>query len=215
MTYEHFIKNNFDENSYFLGLFQNVKYFITIEQMLKNDFTLKTPLNSKNQNIKDYILSTKNSCFLHIRRGDYLNNPLFIDLCQTNYYNKSLKIIKNKIEKPHIFIFSNAIQWCKDHFLETLHPEITNAVVFEFIESNDEGDAVEEMELMRSCQNAIIANSTFSWWAAFLLDNKNKIVIMPKKFFTKKIEEVDIENLIVKDWMALDFLNNMQIPNSL
>ncbi len=205
LTPENVIHNNFKPYTYFLGYFQDIKYFIPIEQILKNDFTLRDQLKQNNQKIKNYILSTRNSCFLHIRRGDYLGDTGFIDLCQTNYYKKALKIIKNKVENPHIFIFSNDIQWCKNHFLETLGTEITNGVIFELIESNDEGDAVEELELMRSCKHAIKSNSTFSWWAAFLIDNKEKIVINPKEFFTRYVPEVNPHNLIIKDWITLDF----------
>lgn len=205
LTPEYVINNNFEANAYFLGYFQNIKYFIDIEQILKNDFTLKTPLSQNNQKLQNHILSTKNSCFLHVRRGDYLGDTGFINLCETNYYNKALKIIKDKLIKPHIFIFSNDIQWCKNHFLQTLEPKITNGIFFDFIEGNGEGDAVEEMELMRSCKHAIKSNSTFSWWAAFLLNNKERIVIGPKEFFTKHVPDVDPNNLIIKDWIILDF----------
>ena len=111
--------------------------------------------------------------FLHIRRGDYLNSD-YANLCEGTYYDDAIKSIKAKLKKPHIFIFSNDILWCERNFLAILSDEAKKGVEFEFVKNNGEDSAVQEMELMRSCQNAIIANSTFSWWTGYLIDNPQK-----------------------------------------
>lgn len=176
-------------NAMFNGYFQNVVFFDHLRESLLRDFTLKRPLTPANEALKHQILQTPNSCFLHIRRGDYLQIPIYVKLGST-YYNNAIKALKDKISKPHIFVFSNDIAWCKEFFLDSLDPLVIENVTFSFIENNDEGNAIEEMELMRSCQHAIIANSTFSWWAAYLIDSAQKLCIMPKHFFNDPQQEV-------------------------
>lgn len=173
----------FPKNAYFAGFFQSLSCIQGqgVYTALLHDFTLKKPLNDKNQQIKNHILNTEDSVFLHIRRGDYLTHERYIHLSQ-KYYNNCLAKIKSELRLPHIFIFSNDIAWCKNHFLQNLDSTCTKNIPFNFIDHNDESNAVEEMELMRSCKHAIIANSTFSWWAAYLLQNPNKIVLAPSKF---------------------------------
>ncbi|SQB97951.1 alpha-1,2-fucosyltransferase [Helicobacter fennelliae] len=175
---------NFNNKSYFNGLFQDYRYFHHIRESLLQDFTLKSPLQGNNATLKAHITSTLDSAFLHIRRGDYLsnNNWYFVKLGSA-YYNSAIRLLKSKIPKPHIFVFSDDKQWCKNHFLSYLDNEVKDNVSFEFIQGNTQADATKEMELMRSCQNAIIANSTFSWWASYLIQNPNKIIICPSRFF--------------------------------
>ncbi|ANV98061.1 hypothetical protein BBW65_04250 [Helicobacter enhydrae] len=176
-------------NAMFNGYFQNVVFFDHLRESLLRDFTLKRPLTPANEALKHQILQTPNSCFLHIRRGDFLPLPEYIQLDSTAYYNNAIKALKDKISKPHIFVFSNDIAWCKEFFLDSLDPLVIENVTFSFVENNDEGNAIEEMELMRSCQHAIIANSTFSWWAAYLIDSAQKLCIMPQRFYGIQQEE--------------------------
>ncbi len=195
----------FNPYSYFEGYFQNIIYFKNIEDIIKKDFTLKKPLSINNAKIKDNIINTKNSVFLHIRRGDYLaHNSIHINLGAT-YYNNALKIIKQKLSEPYIFIFSNDIKWCKDNFLHYINDDIKKNMKFDFIDENNEGNAIEEMELMRSCKHAIMANSTFSFWAAYLIDNVDKIVIMPSQILYNSNLFI-IENIRLKDWIVIDHI---------
>ena len=169
------------QNSYFDGYWFSLDYFKHLDLAIRADFTLKTPLSSANANLKERILNTQDSVFLHIRRGDYLKTD-FENLCKGTYYDDSIKSIKSKLKKPHIFIFSNDIAWCKRNFLAILSDESKKGVKFEFVANNGEDSAACEMELMRVCKNAIIANSTFSWWAGYLIDNPRKIVVMPNAY---------------------------------
>lgn len=186
--YDRFDFNNICPHSYFTGWFFSPTYFKDLDSSsIRADFTLKTPLSTANANLKKRILETSDSVFLHIRRGDYLfikeNADLYVNLCDGAYYNGAILHIKSKLKKPHIFIFSNDILWCERNFLAILSDEAKNGVEFEFVKNNGEDSAAHEMELMRSCQNAIIANSTFSWWAGYLIDNPQKIVVIPNQFF--------------------------------
>ena len=161
-------------NSYFDGYWFGLEYFKDIEDIIRAEFSLKTPLNKANATLKKRILATQDSVFLHIRRGDYLNSDF--KLLDGKHYSNAINHIKSKLAKPYIFIFSNDILWCEREFLATLSDECKEGVEFEFVKNNGEDNAVQEMELMRSCKHAIIANSTFSWWASYLIDNPNKIV---------------------------------------
>lgn len=164
------------------------------------DFTLIPPLRDDNQIIKQKILRTNSSVFLHIRLGDYLESGTYSRL-GVSYYQKALEVMKTKIDNPYIFVFSNDINWCEKYL--TQYVDFSGCGV-EFVKGNTEGNAAEEMELMRSCQHAIIANSTFSWWAAYLMENPNKVVIMPKYFFndSRRIPRYDM--LALKDWVIID-----------
>lgn len=170
-------------NSHLSGYFQELRYFEHIRSLLVRDFKLKSPLSARNQSLKERIINTPNSCFLHIRRGDYLKeeNWRFVELGSI-YYENAIGIIKNYIKCPNFFIFSNDIAWCKQNFLQNLSLETLDGANFYFVDQNDEGSAIEEMELMRACQNGIIANSTFSWWAGYLIENPSKVIVAPTHF---------------------------------
>ena len=170
--------DNIAPYTYFNG-YGNVSYLKLLHSEIRKDFQLKVPLSPSNTALKKHILDTQDSIFLHIRRGDYLVlKHIYVQL-GGKYYSGAITHIKSKIAKPHIFVFSNDIVWCERQFLATLSDECKKGVGFEFVVNNGEGNAAQEMELMRSCQHAIIANSTFSWWAGYLIDNPNKIVLAP------------------------------------
>lgn len=172
-------KFSFFNNAYIFGYFQNYLFVKSVSAELKEEFKLKKPLSQRNQELKSKILGTPDSVFLHVRRGDYLQLWNYIELGST-YYNNALHEINSRLSQPTVFIFSNDIAWCKQMFLSHLDCALQESMHFEFIEGNTEGYACEEMELMRSCKHAIIANSSFSWWAAYLIENPDKIVCMPK-----------------------------------
>lgn len=143
------------------------------------DFKLKIPLSRENLAYKNQILQTQDSVFVHIRRGDYLlsTNVGYAKLGQT-YYANAITFIRSKIKNPHFFIFSNDIQWCKENFIQVIGNHLESSCVT-FVDCNNEGNAIQEIELMRSCQHGIITNSTFSWWAGYLIESTSKICILP------------------------------------
>lgn len=174
------------KNTYFDGCLFSLAYFKHLDLTLRKEFTLKTSLSHANLALKERILNTSDSVFLHIRRGDYVSTKecveYYVNLCESKYYDGAIKFVKSKLAKPHIFIFSNDIAWCERNFLAILSDKAKKGVEFEFVANNGEDSAACEMELMRVCQNAIIANSTFSWWAGYLIDNPHKIVVMPNSY---------------------------------
>jgi hypothetical protein len=174
---------NSKQDAYLNGYWQSYHYFNEIDTTLKKQFTPKHNLTSKSLEYKKIIASYTNSISLHIRRGDYLTkyNEFYYQLTVDHYY-KAIDLIKNKLKiaTAHLFIFSDDIEWCKSQF--TSNDDIT------FIDNTIKPDH-EDLLLMSYCQHNIIANSSYSWWAAWLNNNTNKIVIAPKKWYIKQEPE--------------------------
>lgn len=201
------------QNAYFDGYWFSLQYFKDLDSTIRAEFSLQTPLSPTNANLKAHILNTQDSVFLHIRRGDYLQySEHYASLCEGKYYEGAIRLIKSKLTKPHIFIFSNDIAWCEREFLGILNDECKEGVEFEFMTNNGEDSAVQEMELMRSCQNAIIANSTFSWWASYLIEHPRKIVVMPNRYhkdstpITYNKDTVIFESVVLVDYLTGEIL---------
>jgi hypothetical protein len=132
----------------------------------------------RNLTVRDKILSS-NSVSIHVRRGDYLqliNERLLV--CDSHYYERAIDEIARRIENPCFFIFSDDIEWCKIQF--SYLPEKT------FIDWNRNFNSYKDMHLMSLCKYNIIANSSFSWWAAWLNNYPQKIVIAPRLWFNDR-----------------------------
>lgn len=195
--YYHFDKTVFDMTGdiYFEGYWQSEKYFLRYREELLKQFTLKTKISSKSQVLSKDIQNME-SVSLHIRRGDYVTNAQTNNIhgtCDLDYYSKAVALIKSKTEKPHFYIFSDDLDWANENldFIDKLT----------FVELNNEAPDHEEMYLMSQCKHNIIANSSFSWWGAWLNQNQDKIVIAPKQWF--KDVSVNTNDLIPKTWIRL------------
>ncbi|MDR1614938.1 MAG: alpha-1,2-fucosyltransferase [Campylobacteraceae bacterium] len=160
------------QNLYLSGYWQNEKYFSDIRDIIVKEFTLKKSIS---ENIAKYMKLIKNSSSvsIHIRRGDYLNADASLGI---EYYKKALEYIRERINNPSFFIFSDDISWCKENLNFIINPI--------FIESTT--SELEDLELMKNVKHNIIANSSFSWWAAWLNENEEKIVIAPKVWFKNR-----------------------------
>ncbi len=190
---------SFDENmfnapghKFYWGYWQNENYFKGLETELRRDFGFKKKLDAKNQLVLDQLESDTNSVSIHIRRGDYINHPLLGGICDLDYYKKAITYIISKIKTPNFYVFSNDIAWCNANLT------LPNAT---FISGNNGNANYIDMQLMSNCKHNIIANSSFSWWGAWLNDNKDKIVIGPKKW-TNEIAHKHI-NVLSASWIKL------------
>lgn len=192
---------SFDKNSlclsgnvYLDGYWQHPKYFEDINDILKQEFRLKESLDENNKIIK--MIKEKNSVSIHIRRGDYVNNEVakrFHGICSLDYYKKAIEIILGKIKIPHFFVFSDDITWAKQNLK-------INAPSF-FITKDYKFKDYEELIIMSWCKNHIIANSSFSWWAAWLCGNENKIIITPLKWLNDA--SINTAGLIPDSWIKI------------
>ena len=164
--------------SYFDGYWQYFKYFDSCKENIKKEFSYKEDLDEKNQKIEDFLLENNNCVSIHVRRGDYLKHKLYRGLCGLDYYVKSIQMIRKQY--PNVgkwLIFSNDISWCKDNLLSLLEGE--NVI---FVDWNVGKDSYKDMRLMSDCRINILANSSFSWWAAYLNKHENSIVYAPNKW---------------------------------
>ena len=163
------------DNLYVSGTWEDERYFADISDILRKEFTLKNSLSKAAQHWKEKIFATENSVSLHIRHGDFIYSPI-LRLFSSNaflppdYYYQCIEILKRDYKNLIVFIFSNNLQWCKENF----HSDVP----IEFVEGENLKD-FEELHLMSLCKHNIIANSTFSWWGAWLNQNPDKKVFMP------------------------------------
>lgn len=185
-----------DENTkYMYGNFQSWKYFEKYDSQICKELRVAEIQNPKNKKIRSEM-KINNSVCVHIRRGDYVNNSAWtqLNICNYNYYYKAMKVIKQKVENPVFYIFSNDstdIEWIKHNY------DFTEFNV-KYVDLNNPD--YEELRLMYSCKHFIISNSTFSWWAQHLGDYENKIVIAPSQW-NKEESATDIYE---KNWITID-----------
>ncbi|MCH5307079.1 MAG: alpha-1,2-fucosyltransferase [Prevotella sp.] len=166
---------------YYEGYWQTYKYFDKYYDIICREFTF--PENKLSEQNKNLACRIKNDPILwvsvHVRRGDYLGNKRFGNICDANYYISAIEKIKqlrgNK--KLHFLILSNGIAWCRDN----LQMALTDSP-HEFVDWNTGVDSYVDIYLMTLCSSNIIANSSFSWWGGYLNRNSQKIVIAPRKW---------------------------------
>jgi hypothetical protein len=166
------------KKKYYWGYWQNPLYFSDVEDELRKDFTFRKSLDSTNEE-RLIQMRTHESIAVHIRRGDYIGHELLGNICDLNYYQQAINYIKEHVLQPIFYFFSDDIEWCKSNF---------NNIEAVFIDGNTGVNNCIDMQLMSNCKHQIIANSSFSWWGAWLNTNQNKIVIAPKKWINNKNE---------------------------
>lgn len=182
-------------NSYLDGYWASEKYFKDIQHIIRKEFTYKKPLDNKNAKMSK-IIKKNNSISLHIRRGDYVSVAVTNNthgVCDLAYYKKAISYLSKQISKPHFFLFSDDIEWVKQN-LKLEYPTY-------YIDFNTGQKSYNDMHLMSLCKHNIIANSSFSWWGAWLNSNKYKIVIAPKIWF--KDASINTNDLIPNSWLKL------------
>jgi hypothetical protein len=182
---------------YVQGYWQSEKYFLEIEDTIRKEFTLREPLDDYSQSIADKIESAKAPVFLHIRRGDFAYHPYMskvMGICPPEYYDAAMGIIRQKVMDPTYFVFSDDIEWAREH-MKTGFPT-------EFIGQGPEKNYF-DLDLMRRCKHHILSNSTFGWWGAWLSDySRSGITIAPTRWTNKNF---DTKDLIPEYWIKLPF----------
>jgi hypothetical protein len=181
--------SNLLDNTSIHGYFQSEKYFAhNREYILQNLIFTEEIINYCNKNYD--INFIKNSCFLHVRRGDFVYKSDYHNNLNLDYYLRALEYINPEF----ISIFSDDIEWCKNEF-SFLDPNkvrfISNTIPFI------------DLFLMSQTKNCIIANSSFSWWGAWLNQNQNKIVIAPQKWFGLSNAHWSSNDIYCQNWIIL------------
>lgn len=184
-----------EKNVYLDGYWQSEKYFLQYENKIRDDFQFKLSLNGENQNYAGQIKNC-NSVSVHIRRGDYVTNPTINSthgICTLTYYQNAITLLNNKFQNLNFFFFSDDIEWAKQNF-----NSLENSY---FISHNKNENSFYDLQLMSLCNHFIIANSSFSWWGAWLGKYSDKVVIAPAKWFNTGLH--NIKDLLPESWIKL------------
>lgn len=180
------------ENDYLLiGYWQTHKYFETIADLIKEEFTFPDIVEPKTLKLKEEILSC-NSVMINVRRADYLTDNLF-EYLGMDYYERCTDKMGDAVDNPKFYVFSDDIEWCKEKF--------TDDRFFVVDKSYAGHKYIDYLHLMSCCKHDIIPNSTFAWWAAWLNKNEDKIVMYPSKWFTDPSK--DPKDMFPEDWIQI------------
>jgi hypothetical protein len=187
--------NNAEDNIYLYGYWQNERYFKPIEHLVRKDFNFKLPLSGLNLELAKSI-KANSSISVHVRRGDYLSDKktaALLNVCTKEYYFKAINLIAMKVKSPTFYVFSDDIEWVKQN-IPIQHPCV-------YVNHNHGVESYIDMQLMSLCKHNIIANSSFSWWGAWLNNNPEKIVYAPKIWFlNSRYSEM---NIVPDSWNTL------------
>lgn len=185
------------ENNYFTGVFQHAEMVEKVEKIIRQKYFFSPFEDDKNKNIFAEMKEC-NSIAVHVRKGeDYLKRTNLVSVCNMEYYYEAFNYIKSRVENPVFYVFTDNPDWVKEHFA---------GIDYKLVNHNPSmgwGNHF-DMQLMSCAKHNIIANSTYSWWGAFLNTNENKIIIGPKKWFGEGSLSSRYENLTFpSSWIQL------------
>lgn len=169
-----------------IGVFQSEKYFVKYKKNLDEIFFIDQERINKIKNKLSTFSNGEKITSIHVRRGDYLNKPNYHPVCSVSYYKKAIEIS----ETNKFVIVSDDIKWCKENFVSDN---------FLFSESSDE---LEDFYTIMSCDNHIIANSSFSWWGSYLSKSQNKKIISPSVWFGPNGHQ-DTQDIYLESWIKI------------
>jgi hypothetical protein len=185
---------------YIKGFWQSEKYFSGYEDCIRDVFSFNSRIDTITNYYYQKISSKYSSVAIHVRRGDYLFNEqnfLRHGVCSLDYYKIAIEDMRKKVSAPYFFVFSDDQEWCEKNIC-------TMGSDFEFVKTNNSGSSSwKDMFLMSKCKNQIMANSTFSWWAAWLNNNIDKTIIAPTQWFADDKLELLSGDIVPQKWIRL------------
>lgn len=183
----------FDMDEVYLnGYWQSERYFSDIRRELLDLYQFPRNLNQQNQEFLEKI-HRSTSVSIHIRRGDYLsseNNLVYGNICTLEYYRKAIQYVREQLDDVTFFLFTNDVGWVRENLYE-------EGMVI--VDCNQGENAIYDMYLMSQCDGNIVANSSFSWWGAWLNQKNDKIVVSPYKWRNRH----DVRDIICQDWITI------------
>lgn len=168
------------KDAYLMGYWQCEKYFYDCSEDIKTSYSFPENIDRKSgMDFSKMIdsINSKNSISIHIRRGDYLNNDgirVYGGICDSSYYKRAIEYYNDRIVNAHYYVFSDDIEWAIQSFKSN---------TFTIVNPQREWDGFHDLYLMSLCKHHIIANSSYSWWGAWLGKNTDKIVLCPSKWY--------------------------------
>lgn len=201
--YDPFVYNA-DPDSFFKGCWQTEKYFTNHEDIIRREFEIRTPLHAETIKVASRIMHGP-SAFVHVRRTDYMkpHAVVYHGNMTREYYREAMNHIRERVNHVQFYIFSDEPQWCRGAFDD----DDTTIVGHNTMGDGDTGPGTEheDIYLMSLCENGIMANSSFSWWGAWLGDDAkrrpNRIVIGPQKWFVTPT--LDSSDIMPERWIKL------------
>jgi hypothetical protein len=184
-------------NLYIDGYWQSEKYFLPVRDIILDELNVRYEQDLINRKISGNIQNTE-SVSIHVRRGDYVINPStnkYHGLCSPEYYTSAVNLIAQKIADCNLFLFSDDPEWARENF------EIDYPVTI--VDNNGDSKSYEDLRLMSLCKHHITANSSFSWWGAWLNRNPGKIVVAPGQWFADYHRNSRTKDLIPETWMRI------------
>ena len=193
-TIESFQTEVFEtDNVYLCGYWQSEKYFKDIRNIILEEFSF--PLETR-ERFEDLCkqMQEENSVSIHIRRSDYLteqNAKVYGNICTEKYYENAIAYMDMQIENPHYYVFTDDLEWTRGYF---------KGEQYTIVDENRGKDSYADIYLMSQCKHNVIANSSFSWWGAWLNANPSKKVMAPKKWFHNH----EKEDIVCEDWIRIE-----------
>lgn len=186
---------NLPANVYLDGYWQSERYFAPIADEIRRTFQFFPSMDARSSDLAQKM-AAETSVSLHVRRGDFFREQRVsrvhgVDLA--GYYKKAVQALIERLAKPRFYIFSDEPKWVRQH--------LDIACASTIVDHNSGADSYRDMQLMSLCKHHIIANSTFSWWGAWLNPNPDKIVIAPRQWFN--VSCFDTRDLYPPNWLVL------------
>jgi len=205
----HFSQEFFDgcpDNINLHDYFTTEKYFANVKDVIRKDFTFKKEILEPCKEIVDEL---DNPIFMHVRRGDYVVNPSAHPMCPISYYEKALELFD---ENSPILVFSDSIEWCKeqdffqgDRFMLSEYDEKYSQTADTLLGKQNTLIPYFDLCMMTLCNGGIIANSTMSWWGAWLMENKTQPIVAPKPWFGTHYNDYNMNDLLPDGWVEVEY----------
>tara|TARA_B100001939_G_C16942753_1_gene618958 strand:+ start:467 stop:1309 length:843 start_codon:yes stop_codon:yes gene_type:complete len=179
--------------------FQTEKYFENILDIIKKDYTFKKEIVEP---CLEVIEDLNNPIFIHVRRGDYLNQPDNHPTCPRSYYEKSLELFD---KESSVLVFSDDLEWCRENFTDDRFLISTENPIYNHTSDTNNGRVKSfipyyDLCMMSMCVGGIIANSSMSWWGAWLIENPTQPIVAPSPWFGKNYSYFNMNDLIPDRW---------------
>ena len=203
----HFSQEFFDncpDNVNLHDYFQSSKYFSNIEDQIREDFTFKADILNPCQEIMSDLESP---IFIHVRRGDYVNSQNAHPVCPVEYYKEALTHFDDEVP---VLVFSDDIDWCQEQELFAGDRFMLSEYNERYPQSCDTNDGRQnalipyfDMCMMTLCSGGIMANSSMSWWGAWLISNPTQPIVAPKQWFGEQYKDYNMNDLRPEEWIQV------------
>lgn len=187
------IKNDFKKDSYLIGTFQSEDFFANVVDEVKRLYTFPLLMDERNLELAREMFESE-SVAIHIRKGNDYKKDILKNTCTIEYYNKAIDYIKSNLKDPRFYIFTDNVEWVVQNFSGCNYTLVDWNPIYG-------SQNYVDMQLMSMAKHNIIANSTYSWWGAWLNANTNKIVIAPKYWYNPHMDKLQNLDIVPSDWI--------------